>query len=194
MLTLINIFYLPNSPSNLASLDFFNNTGIYHHNKDQIFYNQSPKKILAFAKKYKTSFLLNPLNLFSAVVNLLREYKVYKGPEMNQMQSNKLHLTLWHQRLSYLNFTTQKKHLTYHNIEFINNAERFIYNSCKKAKVKKQYNCNLQLRVTKPYWYIYTDLVGLITPISFERKRYFFMSTNDYTHITKTYTAKWKNK
>lgn len=41
VLTFTNVFYLPNSPSNLVSLSFFNDTGIYYYNKDQILYNQS---------------------------------------------------------------------------------------------------------------------------------------------------------
>lgn len=41
MLTVINVFYLPNSASNLVSFGLLDNTKIYYHNKDQIFYDQS---------------------------------------------------------------------------------------------------------------------------------------------------------
>lgn len=34
VLTLINIFYFFNSPSNLISLDLLNNAGIFYHNED----------------------------------------------------------------------------------------------------------------------------------------------------------------
>ncbi len=153
VLTLTNVFYLPNSPSNLVSLGLLNDAGIYHHNEDQILYDQSTRKTFAFAEKYKTSFLLHPLNLSSAAVNLFREHEVYKGPEVNQTQSERLHLTLWHQRLGHLNFTALKKHLAHHNIEFINDAEGFICDSCERAKAKKQYNRNPQPRATKPYQY-----------------------------------------
>lgn len=34
MLTLTNIFYLPNSPSNLISFGLFNDAGIHNYNKD----------------------------------------------------------------------------------------------------------------------------------------------------------------
>lgn len=37
--TLINIFYLPSSPSNLINLGLQNNVGIYHHKKDKILYD-----------------------------------------------------------------------------------------------------------------------------------------------------------
>ncbi len=142
MLTLTNVFYLSNSLSNLVSLGLLNNARIYHHNENQTLHDQSAKKILAFAKRYKTSFLLHPLNLSSAAVNLLREHEVYKGLEMNQTQSNKRHFTLWHQKLGHLNFIALKKHLTHHNIEFINNTEEFICDNCERAKAKKQYNRN----------------------------------------------------
>lgn len=95
VLTLINIFYLPNNSSNLISLSLFNNAGIYYHNKDQILYNQNTWKILAFTKKYKTSFLLCLFNLSSVVINLLKKYKVYKRPKINYTQSERLYFTLW---------------------------------------------------------------------------------------------------
>lgn len=87
-------------------------------------------------------------------MNVLREYEVYKGPEVNKTQSKKLQLTFWYQKLDHFNFIMLKKYLVYHNIEFINNREEFIYNSCKRVKAKRQYNYNLQLRAIKPYKYI----------------------------------------
>lgn len=87
-----------------------------------------------------------------------------------------------------------KKHLAHYNIEFINDAEGFICNSCKRAKAKKQYNRNPQARATKPYQYIHKDLVVPITSISFGREKYFFPFTDDYTHTTETYTSKRKSK
>lgn len=58
---------------------------IYHHNKEQKLYNQSPHKTLPFAENYKNNFLLHVLNLSSVGVNLLTEHDVYKRPEVNQM-------------------------------------------------------------------------------------------------------------
>lgn len=65
VLTLTNVFYLPNSSSNLVSFGLLNDAEIYHHNKDQTIYNQSTQKTFTFAKKYKTSFFLYLLNLSS---------------------------------------------------------------------------------------------------------------------------------
>lgn len=138
VLILPNIFYLPNSPLNLVSLSLLNDVGIYHHNKDQTLYNQSIQKTFAFAERYKTSFLLHLLNQSSTVVHLPRSHKVYQTSEINHTQSDRLHLTVWYQRLGQLNFTTIKKHLAYHNIDFINDVEEFICDSCKRVKAKKQ--------------------------------------------------------
>ena len=38
VLTLTNVFYLLNSPSNLGNLGLLNNTGIYYYNKDYTLY------------------------------------------------------------------------------------------------------------------------------------------------------------
>lgn len=167
VLTLINFFYLPNSYSNFISLDLLNDIGIYYHNKEQIFYDQSTQKIFIFAKQYKISFLLYSLNLFSRIINFFREHKVYKRVEVNQIQNKRLHLIFWYQRLDNINFTILKNHLTYYNIKFINDIEGLIYNSRKRAKTKKQYNCNLQPKAIKSYQYIYMHLVGLIMFIGF---------------------------
>lgn len=51
VLTLRNVFYLSNSPSNLVNIGLLNNTGIYHRNKEQTLYAQSTQKTLTFAKK-----------------------------------------------------------------------------------------------------------------------------------------------
>lgn len=50
ILILTNFFYVPNSPSNLVSLGFLNNTRIYYHNKDQILYDLKIQKTFIFAK------------------------------------------------------------------------------------------------------------------------------------------------
>lgn len=75
---LINIFYFPNSLSNLVSLSLLNDAKIYHHNKDQILYNLEIQKILIFLEQFKISFFLYPINLSVAIVNLFKNSKFYK--------------------------------------------------------------------------------------------------------------------
>ncbi len=139
VLTLTNVFYLPNSPSNLVSLGLLNNAGIYHHNEDQTLYNLETQKTLAFAERYKTSFLLHPLNLSAAAVNLLKNSEIYEEEtsNVNQTTNKRLSLTRWHHRLGHLNFTALKKHLAHHNITFIDDTEGHVCDSYKKAKVTK---------------------------------------------------------
>lgn len=50
VLTLTNVFYLPNSLTNLVSLGLLNDAGIYNHNEDQILYNIKTQKTLAFVE------------------------------------------------------------------------------------------------------------------------------------------------
>lgn len=83
VLTLTNIFYLLNNLSNFINLSFFNNAEIYYHNKDQILYNQNTQKTFTFSKRYKTSFFLYLFYIFSVIVNLFINNKVYKGLKVN---------------------------------------------------------------------------------------------------------------
>lgn len=194
VLTLTNVFYLPYSPSNLISLGLSNDAGIFHHNEDQTLYDLETRKTLAFAERYKTSFLLHPLNLSVAAVSLLRNNDVYEEPNVHQTQDKKLPLTRWHQRLGHLNFAALKRHLAHHNIAYTDDAEGYVCDSYERTKATKRYNRTLQQRATKPYQFIHTDLVGPITPIGFGGERYFFTFTDDYTRITETYTAKQKSE
>lgn len=50
ILNLHNIYYFPNSPCHLISLRLFNNSGIYHDNKYESFYQVDSRKTLAKAK------------------------------------------------------------------------------------------------------------------------------------------------
>lgn len=142
ILPLTNVFYLPNSLSNHVSLGLLNNAEIYHHNRDQILYNLEIQKTLAFAKQYKTSFFLHPLNQSAIDVNLLKNSEIYKEEtlNMNQTKDEKLFLICWYQYLGHLNFTLLKKYFANHNIASIDDTIGYVYDSYEKAKATKQYN------------------------------------------------------
>lgn len=197
ILNLRNVFYLPNSPSNLVSLGLLNDAGIYHDNENQTLYDKVSRKPLAFAQRWETSFLLHPLNLSASAINLLKaNNNVYENTmpqvQVHQTQNSRLPLTTWHRRLGHLNFPALKKHLKRHNIEY-DDDER-VCDSCERAKATKHYNRAPQQRAERPYQFVHTDLVGPITPIGFGAERYFFTFTDDYTRITETYTAKRKSE
>ena len=63
ILNLQNVYCLPYSPCNLVSLGLLNNSGIYHDNEHENFYQIGSRKVLAQAKRWRNSFLLKPLNL-----------------------------------------------------------------------------------------------------------------------------------
>lgn len=141
ILNLRNIFYLPNSPSNLVSLGLLNDAGIYHDNENQTLYDKVSRNPLAFAQRWETSFLLHPLNLSASAINPLKaNNNVYENtmPQIHQTQNSRLPLTTWHQRLGDLNFPALIIHLKRHNIEY-NDNER-VCDSCERAKATKHYN------------------------------------------------------
>lgn len=136
------------------------------------FIRQDQSEPLAVAQRWETSFLLHPLNpSVSANILLKVEDNIYQDaePKIHQTQSDKLSLTVWHKRLGYLNFAARRKHLAHHNIWY-SNDER-VCDSCKRAKATKRYNCTPQERAKRPYQFIYTALVGPITPVGFGAKR-----------------------
>lgn len=165
-----NVFYLPNSPSNLVSLGLLNDAEIYHNNENQSLYDQVSRKPLAFAQRWKTSFLLHPSNLSVSAINLLRtNSNVYKDttPQTHQTQNNKLSLTTWRQRLGHPNFPALRKHLKRHNIQY--NDDELVCDSCERSKATKQYNRVPQQRAERPYQFVHTDFVCPSAPMSVPR-------------------------
>lgn len=108
------------------------------------------------------------------------------------MQSFKLLLIVWHKRFRYFNFPTLRKHLTWHNIHYEDYESRC--DSCERAKITKHYNRTSQYRAKRPYQFVYIDLIGSITCISFGTERYTFTFINDHIRITEIYTGKRKSK
>lgn len=195
ILNLCNVYYLPNSPSNLVSLSFLNDAGIYYDNEQQALYNKASRRPFAFTQRWERSFLLHPLNLSVSAANLLKtEDNLYQDtkPKIHQTWSVKLPLTIWHKQFGHLNFPALRKHLAHHNICYTN--DEHICDSCKRAKATKHYNCTPQERAKRPYQFVYTDLVGPMTPLRFGAKSYFFTFSDDNTRITETYTGRQKSK
>lgn len=190
ILNLQNVFYLPNSPSNLVSLSLLNDTNIFYNNERHILYDKTSRRSLAFAQCWERRFLLHPLNLSVLATNLLKVEDAYQKfePKLRLTQSSKFPLTVWQKRFWHLNFSALRNHLTRHNIHYIKDER--VCDSCKRAKATKHYNCTPQERAKRAYQFIYTDFIGPITPIGFDAERYFFTFTDNHTRITKTYTGR----
>ncbi len=198
ILNLHNVFYLFNSPCNLLSLGFLNNSGIYHDNKNETLYKINIKQVLAQAQRWRNNYLLKPLHLFDGAVNLLRvDNLTYQElPSILHTTSSPasiLPLSVWHKRLGHTNFPSLKTFLHRLNISFSDDSNGYICNSCQRAKVTKVYNREPQKCAQRPYQQIHTDLVGPIKSIGFSGERYFFTFINDCTRMTKIYTGSRKS-
>ena len=73
VLDLKDVFFLSGSPCNLISLALLNNHNIFHDNKNKTLYDLETKEVLAQAKQWDNSFLLQPLNLSNAAVNIVND-------------------------------------------------------------------------------------------------------------------------
>lgn len=134
ILNLKDVFYLPSSPSNLVSLALLNNSGIFHDNENETLYDVRTKEVLAQAKRWNNSFLLQPLNLSDAAVSLVKRLdKIYQSPTLvhqTMLGSTKQTLSIWHKRLGHLNFRSLRSHLKRLNIDYINKPDDLICDSC----------------------------------------------------------------
>ena len=194
-MNLSNVYFLPNSPSNLVSLALLNDSNILHDNENEVLYDRKSKRVLAQAKRWRNSFILQLLNLSDAAVSLTRiDNETYQWPHVYQITSaSKLPLTIWHKRLGHLNFPSLKRYLKRLEIEFIDDSKDYVCDPCQRSKATKIYNRSLQPRSETPYQYIHTDLVGPITPTGFSGEKYFFTFTDDCTRYTETYTGTKKS-
>lgn len=100
---------------------------------------------------------------------------------------------MWHKRLGHLNFRSLRSHLKRLHVDYINELDHQICDSCQRAKATKVYNRDPQERAKRPYKFIHTDLVGPLTPQGFGGERYFFTFTDDFTRYTETFTGAQKS-
>lgn len=197
ILNLKDVFFLPSSPCNLVSLALLNNHKIFYNNKNETFYDLETKEVLTQAKRWNNSFFLQPLNLSNAAVKLVKNLdETYQWPNMacqTRLNSAIQILSTWHKRLGHLNLRFLMQYLKELNINYVNNSNHLVYDSCQKAKATKVYNCSPQERAKHLYQSIHTDLVGPISPQDFGGEQYFFTFINNYTRHTETFTGTQKN-
>lgn len=198
ILNLSDVYYLPHSSCNLVSLGRLNSHDIYHDNENETLYHVKTRKILAHAERWNNSYLLRPLNLLDLAILLqkLDNEDTYQYPNafVHQISKSKLALTSWHKRLGHPNFPAIKKYLQRLNVNFVNDSEGHVCDSCQRSKATKIYNRhNPQRRAKAPFEFVHTDLVGPIKPIGFGGERYFFTFTDDFTRYTETYTGAKKS-
>lgn len=179
------------------SLGLLNNSGIFHNNERENLYEVISKRVLAQAKRWRNSYLLQPLNLTDGAVHLLRvdaeTYQPYVLRSSTTSSSAPLLLSVWHKRLGHSNFSALKTHLNRLNIKFDDDSDRYICDSCLRAKATKTYHRDPQKRSDRPHQFVHTDLVGPINLVGFSGEKYFFTFTDDATRMTETYTGTKKS-
>lgn len=197
ILDLKDEFFLLSSQCNLVSLALLNNHSIFHDNENETLYNLETKEVLAEAKRWNNSFLLQPLNLSDAAVNLVKTLdETYQWPKMAchaRLETAKQPLSTWHKRLGHLNLRSLRQHLKGLGIDYINERDNLVCDSCQRAKATKVYNRSPQERARRPYQFIHTDVVGPIRPQGFGGERYFFTFTDDFTRHIETFTGTQKS-
>lgn len=67
-----DVFFLPSNPCNLVSLVLLNKHDIFYNNKNKTLYNLKIKEVLAQARRWNNSFLLQRLNLLDTAVNIVK--------------------------------------------------------------------------------------------------------------------------
>lgn len=107
--------------------------------------------------------------------------------------TGKKSLTTWHRRLGHLNFRTPRQYLRTLDIDFTNEPDEIVCDSCLRAKATKIYNRKTQKRAEYLYYFIYTNLVILINFLEFGGELYFFTFTNNFTRYTGTNTRNKKS-
>ncbi len=70
ILDLKHVFLLPHNLSNLVSLGLLNSHGIFYDNENEMLYDRTTKETLAYAERWRTSFLLHLLNLSVSAAHL----------------------------------------------------------------------------------------------------------------------------
>ncbi len=197
-MNLRNVYYLPSSPFNLLNLGLLNNNGILHDNENETLYQLGSKRVLAQARRWRNSYLLKLLNLSDAALFFVKiDDKTYKWPPHAFLSSSSSQtsspITIWHKSLGHTNFASLRRYLKRLEVDYVDDAEVHIYDSCQLAKATKVYNRDPKKRSQQPYQFIHTDLVGPINPVRFSGKRHFFTFTDDCTRYTEIYTGSKKN-
>lgn len=103
--------------------------------------------------------------------------------------------TLWHKQIEHLGINYLWKYLLWLRVSYKDNIiAKFYYNTCKLAKVTKQYNPISKSCSEVKFSEIYTDCIKPIIPQDFQSKKYFFAFTNSAIQEIDIFTRleKWE--
>ncbi|KAF2889899.1 hypothetical protein ILUMI_16274, partial [Ignelater luminosus] len=105
-------------------------------------------------------------------------------------------MNLWHKRFKHLNFESLKKlqgQVEGINVD-LNKSHAEICDTCIEGKQTQLSHDQKRQRATRPLERIHSDLIGPITPISHNGKKYVLTLIDDFTHFTAAYLMESKSE
>ncbi|KAF2885031.1 hypothetical protein ILUMI_21147 [Ignelater luminosus] len=105
-------------------------------------------------------------------------------------------MNLWHKRFGHLNFESLKKlqgQVEGINVD-LNKSHGEICDTCIEGKQTQLSHSQKRRRATRPLERIHSDLIGPITPIPHNGKKYVLTLIDDFTHFTAAYPMESKSE
>lgn len=197
ILTLHDVWYIPQSPANLVCQAKLNDSGIYYSNETWYLYTKEGKKNVGYVPRIRNNFVFKIWNNLGMAIHLTQTAsEIFQWPLEAIFHTSKvIPLSTWHVRLGHLNIPGLRKYLKRLDISYDDDiTESYYCHACELGKATKIYNRIPQERATENFQYIHTDMVGAIKPKGFLDEMYFFTFTCDKTRFTHVYTAKLKSE
>lgn len=198
ILTLHDVWYIPQSPANLVSQARLNDAGVHYSDESWYLYTKIERTNIGYVPRVQNNFIFKARHETQSISSPLEAISVSSSGS-NEVALNttagSISLRTWHIRLGHLNPYDLRKYLKALDISYEDDIEERSYcHACELGKATKVYNRVPQERETEPFCYIHTDMVGPIKPKGFLDEIYFFTFTCDATRYTHVYTAKRKNE
>ena len=170
-----NVYYAEKAHQNLLSTARINDNGfrivLESHGAEII--DTCNNNVIMRARREGNCYLLSirPIISQASVCAINRESQTF----------------LWHRRLGHLNFQDLKKIGDREGLPIKSIASDQLCEYCVYDKqCKKGFDEN-EKRATRPLQLVHSDVVGPITPVSYDEKSYFVTFLDDYTHFCYVY-------
>lgn len=105
-------------------------------------------------------------------------------------------IELWHERLAHLSYDNIRKlQMQVDGMNFkAGKSEHDFCHTCIEGKQTSQPHNSRRGRATRPLELIHSDLIGPVSPVSYDNKRYVLTFIDDFTHFTCVYFLETKSE
>jgi len=119
----------------------------------------------------------------------------YREADANICTSTK-NLELWHKRMGHLNIDSMKRLQGQVDgiKEDLSKSSKEMCQTCIEGKQTQQPHNQTRIRAKRPLQLVHSDLLGPVSPTSYDDKRYVLTFVDDYTHFTAAYILKHKSE